>query len=112
MPVLLCSASWVREGNGPVERADDLVYFDATGDITNRELVKEHHGEASLGSRESTRPTSNDVNFRDFERPAVSIRQFRLPENCRIDAVSIGGDPLSRPCGSEVREVSRNFPYQ
>ena len=71
--------------------------FDATGDTTRFQLVKEHHGEASLGPRKSTRPTSNDVNFSDLEGSAVHVRQFRLAENCRIDAVSIGGDPLS--CG-------------
>ena len=86
--------------------------FDVTGYATDFQLVKEHHGKAPLGARESTRPTDNHVNFRDFKRPAAYIRQFRLPENCRIDAVSIGGDPLRRPCASEVREVSCNFPDQ
>ena len=42
-----------------------------------------------------------------LSRPLVAghIRQFRLPENCRIDAVLIGGDPLSRPCCRKVCEV-------
>ena len=86
--------------------------FDATGYPTGFELVKELHGKAPLRSRESTRPTSNGMNFCDFKEPTGYIRQFRLSDNCRIDAVSIGGDPLSRPCVTEVHEVSRNFPDQ
>ena len=33
-------------------------------------------------------------------------------DKCSLDPVPIGGDPLSRPCGSEVHEVSRNLPGQ
>ena len=44
--------------------------FDATGYTTGFQLVEELHGKAPLGSRESTRPASNGVSFRDFKEPA------------------------------------------
>jgi hypothetical protein len=88
------------------------VRFDATGYTTGFQLVEELHGKAPLGSRESTGPASNGVNFSDFKEPSGQIRKFCLSDNCRIDAVSIGRDPMSRPCVSEVQEVSRNFPVQ
>jgi hypothetical protein len=84
------------------------VRFDATGYPTGFQLVQELHGKAPLGSRESTRPTSNGMNFRDFKEPCGHIRQFRLCDNCRIDAVSIVRSPMSRPCVRGVRAY-RNF---
>ena len=87
--------------------------FDAVDDSTGLQLVNELHGKAALGSRESTRPTSDDVDFGDFQRPAISIRQFRLTEHCRInDVFSIGRGPLSRPMGSKVREIANHVPGQ
>src|SRR5207253_5946875 len=60
-----------------------------------------------LSSCESTRATSNGMPFRDFEVIGV-IRRSSESDNCRIDAVSIGCDPLSRSCISQVREIYRN----
>ncbi len=47
--------------------------FDATGYATRFQLVPQLHGEAPLGSRESTRPTSDGMNLRDFKEPSGHI---------------------------------------
>ena len=61
------------------------------------------HDKAPLGRRESARATSNGVNFRDDEDTGRS-RQFSRSGQCRIDTVSIGGDPMSRTrCRSSPR---------
>jgi hypothetical protein len=58
------------------------------------------------------RSRGNGVGFRDLKEPAGQIRELGLAKNCRIDEVSIGCDPMSRSCSSEVEEVSGNFPVQ
>ena len=73
---------------------------------TGFHIVRAVHGKAPLGSRESTRPTSNGVNFRYGKD---NITGYSRSDKCCIDDVSIGGGPLSRPCFSEVREVYRSF---
>ena len=79
----------------------------------------ERQGKAPLDSGESTRATSNGVNFRDLSVTVLRLRTHNLArghrhmlgraDNSRIDAVSIGRDPMSRPCRSEGREVYRFF---
>ena len=64
------------------------------------------HGKAPLAARESTRPTSNGVNLRNSKD---NITGYRGSDNCRIDAVSIGRDPMSRPCVCEVHADYREF---
>ena len=56
------------------------------------------HGKAPLGTRESTRPTSNGVNFRDGIDNGSRYGRY---DGCRIDAVPIGRDPMSRARSSE-----------
>ena len=70
--------------------------------VTGCHDVRAVHGKAPLGTRESTRPTRNGVNFRYGKD---NITGYSRSDNCRIDDVSIGRDPLSRPCVSEVRAV-------
>jgi hypothetical protein len=55
--------------------------------------------ETPLGSGESTRTTRNCVNFRNSSQ--TGCRQVTRSRNCRIDAISIGCDQLTRPyCGA------------
>ena len=83
--------------NGPVKRA---------GGEERYHVCQTLHGKAPLGSRESTGPTSNGVNFRDANDIGCS-RRFSRSDNRRSDAVPIGGDPLSRPCFIAGHEVHR-----
>jgi hypothetical protein len=46
------------------------------------------------------------VNFRDRKD---NITGYGRSDNCRIDAVSVGRDPMGRPCVSEVGTVHSNF---
>ena len=90
-----------RGSNGPVERAggDELV-----------RVCQALHDKAPLGSRESTRATSNGVNFRDAKDNTIGCnRRFSRSDKGRIDGVSIGGDEMSGPCVSKDRDVYRNF---
>ena len=91
--------SCTRESNGPVERAEGGKRYQVFQDLQNK---------APLGSRESACATGNGVNFRDAKDTGC-IRRFSRSGKCRIDAVSIGRDPMSRPCRSEGREVYRFF---
>lgn len=84
----LFSVSCTRGGNGPVERA---------GSHERHHVSQTLHGKAPLGSRESTCPTGNGVNFCDVDDIGVS-RPFNRSHNCRIDAVSIGRDTVTGPC--------------
>ena len=86
-----------------MERAGSKVRSVGTGYL----VVQAIHCKASLGSRESTRPTSNGVNFRDSEQIRY-IRRFSRSSNCRIDGVSVGRDPVSRPRFCQGREVYRS----
>ena len=61
------------------------------------------HGEAPLGVRESARPTSNGVNLRDRNDDRIP---YTRSDRSRIEFVSIGGDPLSRPCNGRAE---RNY---
>ncbi len=74
---------------------------------TQPHIMVERYGKAPLGSGESTRATSNGVNFCDMSVSvsrlcAVNlarghIHMFGRADNCRIDAVAIGRDPLAGP---------------
>jgi len=88
-----------RGSNGPVERAGGQKRYRACQAL---------HDKAPLGRRESARATSNGVNFRDEEDTGRS-RQFSRSGQCRIDIVSIGGDPMSRPGVGQLRDGYRNY---
>ena len=88
--------------NAPLEPAGGDVRSIVTGCHDERTV----HGKAPLGARESTRPTSNGVNFRYGKD---NIAGYGRSDNYRIDEVSIGRDPLSRPRVREVRMVYRKF---
>jgi hypothetical protein len=70
-------------------------------------------GKAPLGSGEPTRATSNRVIFRDLKITVSRLRTYNLAgrhihrfSSCgklRIDAVSIGRDPLTQPCATQRR---------
>ena len=73
-------------------------------------VVVERQDKAPLGSGESTCATSNLVNFRDLEIKVSRLRTHNLArrhihrfsrcDKFRIDAVSIGRDPMTRPCAT------------
>ena len=90
--------SCTRGSNGPLKPAEG----DVRSIVTERPDVRTVHGKAALGARESTRPTSNGVNFRYGED---NITGYSRSDDCRSDDVSIGRHPFSRPCASEVRKV-------
>ena len=104
------SVSCTRRSNGPAVRAAGAVRSVATG----YHIMVERQSKAPLGSGESTRATSNGVNFRDLSVTVLRLRTHNLArghrhmfgrsDNCRIDAVSIGRDPMSRPCASGRRQ--------
>ena len=73
-------------------------------------VVVERHGKAPLDAGESTRTTGNGVDLRDL---IVSISRLRTrnlaryrirmdarADHCCIDGVTIGRDPLTRPCAT------------
>ena len=85
--------------NGPVER---------TGSETRSQVHQSLDSKTPLRSVESTRTTRNGVNFRNAKDTGCR-RHFTRPGNCRVDAVSIGGDQVSRPCCGAVRECHRKL---
>ena len=89
------SVRCTRRSNGPVER---------TGGEARRQVHQSLDSETTLGAGESTRTTRNGVNFRDGSETGCRGHVIR-PGDCRIDAVSIGRDPMSRPCDSVGRLV-------
>ena len=91
------SVRCTRGSNGPVER---------TGGEARSQVYQALDSETSLGCGESTRTTRNGVNFRNASDTGCR-RHFKRSGNCRIDAVSIGRDQMSGPCGSAGREVYR-----
>src|SRR4051812_24954935 len=84
------SVSCARGSKGPIEPAEGDVRSISTGCHDVRAL----HSNDPVGTRESTRPTSNDVNFGYRED---NIPGYRRCDECRIDAVSIRRDPMTRP---------------
>jgi hypothetical protein len=82
-----------RGSNGPVVCAGGGEQYRACETL---------HRKVSLGSREPTRATSNDVDIRDVDFTGRARRVTR-PRDRRVDAVSIGRDPMSHtrssPCG-------------
>src|SRR5258705_7303937 len=88
-----------RGSNGPVER---------TGGEARRQVDQSLDSETTLGSGESTRATRNGVNFRDGSETGCRSQVTR-PDDCRIDAVSVGRDQLSRPGCGTIREVHRKL---
>ena len=96
MPLLaIASLREVEGSNDPVERA---------GGQKRRPACQALHDEGPLGPRQPARATSNGVNFRDA-KDTFCIRRFTRSDKCRIDAVSIGRDPMSSPRLSAGREV-------
>jgi hypothetical protein len=82
-----------RRSNGSVERTGGQA-----GYLIDLALDRE----ASLGSGESTRTTRNGVDFGNAGDTGCRRRLTRSG-NCRIDAVSIGRNQLTRPCCGAVR---------
>src|SRR5258708_7174800 len=92
--------------NGPVERAEGEERWAAWRSRWRAcQAVK---GKAPWGSRESPRPASNSVNVRDSKETNRS-QEISRSGNRRIDAVSIGRDPMSRTCLSAGVDVYRSF---
>jgi hypothetical protein len=75
--------------------------------VMRTQVMVEGQGKAPLGSGESSRATNNGVNLRDLSVTVSWLRTHNLawgdihvyarPDSCRIDSVSIGRDPLTRP---------------
>jgi len=80
------SCTWGSDG--PVKRARSEERYD---------IGRALHGKGPFGSRESTRPTSDGVSFRDANDIGVSGRSPKS-ENGRIEGVSISRDEMSKPC--------------
>ena len=80
---------------------------------TRIRVMVARNGKAPLGSGEPTRATSNLVIFRDLKITVSRLRTHNLASrhihrfSCsgkfRIDGVSIGRDPLTRPCATQRR---------
>ena len=87
------SCTW--GSNGPVERAGCGERYRACQTL---------HRKVSLGSREPTRATSNDVDIRDIDFTGRARRVTR-PRDCRVDAVPIGRDPMSQARSSPCSEA-------
>src|SRR5438270_901622 len=105
--------SCARGSNGPAVRAAGPMRSVAKGYL----VMIERQGKAPLDSGESTRATGNGVNFRDLSITVAGLRthdlarghihRFGRSDNCRIDAVPIGRDPMSRPCATRRTEYKQ-----
>ena len=73
-------------------------------------IMVDRQDKAPLDSGKSTRTTSNGVNLRHLVVSVFRLRthnlatghkhRFGRADSSRIDAVSVGRDPMTRPCGS------------